>query len=161
MKEIDFMNKGNVLGELKRSFINALLPNLPITMKGMDDPERVFNFFSGRTWMDIINTLDLSKDAYALDLGVGFLDRKDFLYYIPLYIYASLLNRTEFRVFEADFIQYYLCPDHQNSDCFLNFVLGLTDEQLNIISRFMRWESDVNKLSFAKKACIDFWDLYL
>lgn len=65
----------------------------------MDDSERVFNFFSGRSWLDIIDTLDLSRDAYALDLGVGFLERKYFLYYIPLYIYSSLLNRAEFWIF--------------------------------------------------------------
>lgn len=161
MKKIDFMNKDNVLSELKRSFMIVPALNLPTTMKGMDDSERVFNFFSGRSWLDIINILDLSRDAYALDLGVGFLDRKYFLYYIPLYIYSSLLNRTAFWVFETDFIQYYLCPDNQDSDCFLNFVPGLTDLQLYLISRFIKWESDVNKLSFAKKACIDFWDLYL
>lgn len=110
---------------------------------------------------EIANNLKLEDHSYALELGVLFITESDFFYYIPLYIYASLYNKSEFWVFESDFIQQYLCPEYRNHDDFLNFILRFTGEQLLILAQFIAYESEILEFSDATKACRDFWGSYL
>jgi hypothetical protein len=92
---------------------------------------------------------------------VGFLERKDFIYYVPLYIYASLLNQTECWVFETDFIQYYLCPEYQDDECFFEFIFYFNNEQLYFLSQFLEWEVVASELHLARRSLSDFWSMYV
>lgn len=161
MKKINYLNKKNVYDALMLSFPVQPPPILSDDMRGLDDSELVYTFFSGKQWNELADNLLLKDNSYALELGVLFLTEKVFCYYIPLYIYASLFNKNEFWVFESDFIQQYLCPEYRDHDKFLNFILDFSDSQLLIIAQFMSFESKNPALSYVSKACVDFWDDYL
>lgn len=161
MKKINYLNKNEVYDALVDYFPMQPIPVLPDHMRGLSDPDIVYGFFSGREWGDIANNLKLKDHSYALELGILFIPESDFFYYIPLYIYASLYNKSEFWVFESDFIQQYLCPEYRNHDDFLNFILRFTDDQLLILAQFIAYESEILKFADANKACRDFWGSYL
>lgn len=157
MKKINFLNDNDVYNELIANFQIQQLPLITNDMIGLDDPEHVYLFFNNRKWTEISTHLDLKNDSYALELGVSFLPEETFIYYLPLYIYASLFNRDFFWVFESNFIQHYLCPEYQHHDNFLNFTLKFSDVQLSVIAQFMLYESEILGFSYAKKAYKDFW----
>lgn len=161
MKKINFLNEGDVYFELVKEFPTWPCPFLSKDIRGFEDPDRVYVFFKGKQWIEIVNNLDLKNDSYALELGVSFLPEEVIQYYTPLYIYASLSNKNDFWVFESDFIQQYLCPEYRDHDVFLNFALNFSDTQLYIIAQFMSYESKNLEFSYASKACIDFWDDFL
>ncbi|HDR2162657.1 TPA: hypothetical protein QCG56_004834 [Enterobacter cancerogenus] len=157
MKKINFLNENDVYNELIANFPTQQAPILSTDMIGLDDPERVYFFFKNKKWSEISTHLDLENDSYALELGISFLPEETFIYYLPLYIYASLFNRVSFWVFESNFIQHYLCPESQNHDNFLNFTLKFSDFQLSVIAQFMLYESETLGFSYAKKAYQEFW----
>ncbi|CAM7384022.1 hypothetical protein GRP89_09545 [Citrobacter freundii] len=161
MKKINFLNESDVYDELMEKFPAQPSPFLPTDIRGLDDPECVYVFFQNKQWIEIANNLELKNDSYALELGVLFLPEEVFRYYTPLYIYASLFNKSDFWVFESDFIQQYLCPEYRDHDDFLNFILNFSDAQLSIIAQFMSYESEIIGFSYASKACIDFWNDFL
>ncbi|MBT1729026.1 hypothetical protein [Enterobacter quasimori] len=161
MKKINYLDKKDVYDELMLNFPVQFPPLLSDDMKGLDDSELVYTFFSGNQWNELADNLLLNDNSYALELGILFLPEKVFCYYIPLYIYASLFNKNEFWVFESDFIQQYLCPEYRDHDDFLNFILDFSDSQLFIIAQFMSFESKNLALPYVNKACVDFWDDYL
>lgn len=160
MRKIDFLNKEEVINGLLDEFPTQPIPSLSENMKGLGDPELVYVFFQQKKWNEIAIKLNLKDDSYALELGVSFLSEKDFHYYLPLYIYASLYNRNEFWVFESNFIQQYLCPEFQKDDVFINFILRYSESQLALIAQFMYYESEILNFSYINKACKDFWDIY-
>lgn len=161
MKKINFLNEKEVYDELLNVFPMQPTPVLSEDMRGLYDPDLVYAFFSGRQWNEIADNLNLKEDSYALELGLSFMSECDFFYYIPLYIYASLYNKNEFWVFEFDFVQQYLCPEYREHDDFLNFILKFSDDQLWILAQFIAYEGDIQKSSYASKACRDFWVGYL
>ncbi|MDK9605972.1 hypothetical protein [Lelliottia wanjuensis] len=158
MKKINYLNKEEVYERLVKYFPAEPLPVLSENMMGLSDSELVYDFFSGKGWEEIAIRLNLENDSYALELGVVFLSEDEFFYYIPLYIYASLQNKSEYWVFESDFIQHYLCPEYQSDDDFLSFILRFNDVQLSILNQFMHYESEFMQVFYARKACQDFWE---
>ncbi|UKJ21807.1 hypothetical protein L6Y89_02055 [Enterobacter mori] len=161
MKKINFLNEKGVYSELQRIFPTQPVPLLSKNLRGLDDSERVYDFFQGKEWIEVANYLNLKNDSYALELGVVFLPEDIFRYYTPAYIYASLFNKRDYWVFESDFIQQYLCPEFHNHDDFLNFILKFSDHQLCIVAQFMLYESEILGFSYASKACIEFWNDFL
>lgn len=157
MKDIDFTDSRTVLDVLERTFPIQPAPVLPANMLGMDDPEKVYLFFNQKTWLDLATDFCLKSHAYAVDLGTTFLRRDILVYYIPFYIYAVTVN--DGWVYEEYFLN-FLCPAYHNYDEFMDAFESLSENQLNVIAQFVRFECSMGNWD-AERALNDFWGMYL
>lgn len=105
-------------------------------MLGMDDPERVYLFFNGKTWLELAECFSLASHAYAVDLGITFLRKDVLVYCIPFYICASVVN--DGWTYEDGFLD-FLCPAYNYADEFMDIFLRLRDEQLKVIAQFVKF----------------------
>lgn len=162
MKEINFKDKGEVFVCLLESFSCDSTPALPSIIKEgsiYSEERMIHDYFSGRKWTDLAQEFVLKRDSYVMELATYHLDREVFRYYIPFYIYASLLNDGGW-VYESCFLSQYLCPKCQDQDDFLDYILSFKDVQLKILSQYVYYEMNLYNDFEVKDAFDDFWSMF-
>ncbi|EAQ6500090.1 hypothetical protein [Salmonella enterica] len=153
------LNKNHLLEVLNHVFNESIMHDF--NYGGMDyfDEKIIYNFFHNKTWQELVVNLDIKSAAYPLELATYYFNEKNFKYYIPLYIYASLLNE-KWWVFDSCFIDRYLSPDYQEIESFLSLFDTFSNPQLNVISQYMHYAGyNIGYLS-ARTAFEIFWEIF-
>lgn len=123
------------------------------------DEKIIYDFFNNRSWQEIVENININSAVYPLELAVYYFSEKTFKYYIPLYIYASLLNEKGW-VFDSCFIDRYLSPDCQEVESFLSLFDSFSNAQLNLISQYMHYAGYRIGYPSARAAFENFWGVF-
>lgn len=119
----------------------------------------VYDYFHEKTWPILSKELDFKKDGEALEKGIIYLNANNLLYYFPLYIYASLLNKNGW-AFEYSFFYHYLTPGVMSDHDFLEFIDNFNPEQKEILYLFVEYKAKVKCDLMAIDAFDKYWELY-
>ncbi|HAT8012589.1 hypothetical protein [Citrobacter rodentium] len=152
--------------EDKNIFLEELVRNFPIKRDGeisfgmleMYEGEVVYDYFYEKTWLELISGLDFRLDGEALEKGCLYLNKDDFIYYFPLYIYASVIN-VDGWAFEYSFFMNYLIPDVMGEEEYFAFIDRFSELQNILIYDFVLYKSEKGDV-VASEAFNKFWCLY-
>ncbi|EAQ7296605.1 hypothetical protein ACT9DO_004739 [Salmonella enterica subsp. enterica serovar Catumagos] len=153
------LNEIQLLCVLKHTFNDNNAYNITYDNMDLHDRKIIYEFFKDKSWQELVEKLDLKKSAYPMELATYYFNEKNFKYYIPLYIYASFLNKNGW-VFDSCFIDRYLSPDNQDMEYFLSLFENFSNSQLNVISQYIHYASfNIGYIS-AQTAFENFWGLF-
>lgn len=156
---INFEDKNVVLEALIEVFPIERHDEVSIDLINIYEGDGVYYFFHGVTWYDLIKKLDFKLHGDVLEKGCFYLSKKDFIYYIPLYIYASIVN-LEGWAFEYSFFIHYLTPDVMGEYDYFCFTNAFSEVQRVLIYEFIVYKMEKKNDLLASDAFNKFWCLY-
>lgn len=152
---MNFDNHDEILEELINAFPKLSVVNIPIEVHDAFEGRVVYDFFHGKTWTDLAMEINFSESNEALDKGVLYLGLNEFKYYMPFYVYGSLLN--DGWVFEYSFFLHYLTPGVMDDASFID---GFDDVQQKILYEFVYYKANEKFDLLAIDAFESYWILH-